>query len=137
MKLKITLLLMATMLSLTGCEVASNSTTSNTGVTTSTTTTTTASILPDRIVVGTITDMDTIAGNNYATLYFADGLSVEVTTASLSNFSSEFYQFFETGNEFTFSLQNDLKNANLYDLVDAAPGVNINSVNVNTTTAGH
>jgi len=137
MKLKITLLLMATMLSLTGCEVASNSTTSNTGVTTSTTTTTTASILPDRIVVGTITDMDTIAGNNYATLYFADGLSVEVTTASLSNFSSEFYQFFETGNEFTFSLQNDLKNANLYDLVDAVPGVNINSVNVNTTTAGH
>ena len=137
MKLKITLLLMATMLSLTGCEVASNSTTSNTGVTTSTTTTTTASILPDRIVVGTITDMDTIAGNNYATLYFADGLSVEVTTASLSNFSSEFYQFFETGNEFTFSLQNDLKNANLYDLVDAEPGVNINSVNVNTTTAGH
>ena len=137
MKLKITLLLMATLLSLTGCEVASNSTTSNTGVTTSTTTTTTASTLPDRIVVGTITDMDTIAGNNYATLYFADGLSVEVTTASLSNFSSEFYQFFETGNEFTFSLQNDLKNANLYDLVDAVPGVNINSVNVNTTTAGH
>ena len=137
MKLKITLLLIATLLSLTGCEVASNSTTSNTGVTTSTTTTTTASILPDRIVVGTITDMDTIAGNNYATLYFADGLSVEVTTASLSNFSSEFYQFFETGNEFTFSLQNDLKNANLYDLVDAVPGVNINSVNVNTTTAGH
>ena len=137
MKLKITLLLMATMLSLTGCEVASNSTTSNTGVTTSTTTTTTASILPDRIVVGIITGMDTIAGNNYATLYFADGLSVEVTTASLSNFSSEFYQFFETGNEFTFSLQNDLKNANLYDLVDAVPGVNINSVNVNTTTAGH
>ena len=128
---------MATMLSLTGCEVASNSTTSNTGVTTSTTTTTTASILPDRIVVGIITGMDTIAGNNYATLYFADGLSVEVTTASLSNFSSEFYQFFETGNEFTFSLQNDLKNANLYDLVDAVPGVNINSVNVNTTTAGH
>ena len=119
MKLKITLLLMATLLSLTGCEVASNSTTSNTGVTTSTTTTTTASTLPDPIVVGTITDMDTIAGNNYATLYFADGLSVEVTTASLSNFSSEFYQFFETGNEFTFSLQNDLKNANLYDLVDA------------------
>jgi ABC-type Fe3+-hydroxamate transport system substrate-binding protein len=137
MKLKITLLLMATLLSLTGCEVASNSTTSNTGVTTSTTTTTTASILPDRIVVGIITGMDTIAGNNYATLYFADGLSVEVTTASLSNFSSEFYQFFETGNEFTFSLQNDLKNANLYDLVDAVPGVNINSVNVNTTTAGH
>ena len=137
MKLKITLLLIATLLSLTGCEVASNSTTSNTGVTTSTTTTTTTSILPDRIVVGTITDMDTIAGNNYATLYFADGLSVEVTTASLSNFSSEFYQFFETGNEFTFSLQNDLKNANLYDLVDAVPGVNINSVNVNTTTAGH
>ena len=137
MKLKITLLLMATMLSLTGCEVASNSTTSNTGVTTSTTTTTTASILPDRIVVGIITGMDTIAGNNYATLYFADGLSVEVTTASLSNFSSEFYQFFETGNEFTFSLQNDLNNANLYDLVDAVPGVNINSVNVNTTTAGH
>jgi len=128
---------MATMLSLTGCEVASNSTTSNTGVTTSTTTTTTTSILPDRIVVGIITGMDTIAGNNYATLYFADGLSVEVTTASLSNFSSEFYQFFETGNEFTFSLQNDLKNANLYDLVDAVPGVNINSVNVNTTTAGH
>jgi len=137
MKLKITLLLIATLLSLTGCEVASNSTTSNTGVTTSTTTTTTASILPDRIVVGIITGMDTIAGNNYATLYFADGLSVEVTTASLSNFSSEFYQFFETGNEFTFSLQNDLKNANLYDLVDAVPGVNINSVNVNTTTAGH
>jgi hypothetical protein len=137
MKLKITLLLIATLLSLTGCEVASNSTTSNTGVTTSTTTTTTTSILPDRIVVGIITGMDTIAGNNYATLYFADGLSVEVTTASLSNFSSEFYQFFETGNEFTFSLQNDLKNANLYDLVDAVPGVNINSVNVNTTTAGH
>jgi len=137
MKLKITLLLIATLLSLTGCEVASNSTTSNTGVTTSTTTTTTASILPDRIVVGTITDMDTIAGNNYATLYFADGLSVEVTTASLSNFSSEFYQFFETGNEFTFSLQIDPQNATLYDLVAATPGVNIDSVNVKTTTVGY
>lgn len=136
MKLIIILLLIATLLSTAGC-VAASTTTINSDVTTYSTITTTASVLPDRIIVGILIDMDTIAGNNYTTLYFADGLSVEVTTTSLLNFSSEFYRFFETGNEITFSLQIDRQNANLYDLVGATAGVNINSVNVKTTTAEH
>jgi len=136
MKLKIIVLLMAALLSTTGCAVAAT-TTVGANVTTSSTITTTTTVLPDRIIVGILTDMETMAGNNYTTLYFADGLSVEVTTASLLNSSSEFYQFFETGNEFTFSLQIDPQNATLYDLVAATPGVNIDSVNVKTTTVGY
>lgn len=98
-------------------------------VTTISTTATTAAVLPDRIIVGRLTDIDTIAGNKYTTLYFDDGLSVEVTTTSLMNFSDELYQFLEPNSTFTYDLQHDSQNANLYDLVGATSGININSLN--------
>ena len=103
-------------------------TTVDTGVATSATTTTVA-VLPDRFIAGTLTDMDTIAGNKYTTLYFDDGLSVEVTTTSLMNFSDELYQFFDSEGTFTYDLQHDSQNANLYDLIGATPSININSLN--------
>jgi hypothetical protein len=43
-------------------------------------------------------------------------------------FSDEFYQFFESSGMFTYDLQQDSQNADLYDLVSATPGVNIGSL---------
>ena len=125
--LVIVLMILTILFSTAGC-ILPTTTTVDTGVVASTTTTTPA-ILPDRIIAGRLTDIDTIAGNKYTTLYFDDGLSVEVTTTSLTNFSDEFYQFFESSGTFTYDLQHDSQNANLYDLIGVTPSINTNSLN--------
>lgn len=124
MKILFIVMILAILFSVVGCNLP----TTTAVLITSTQTTTTAMVLPDRIIAGRLTDIDTISGNKYTTLYFDGGLSVNVTTTSLMNFSDEFYQFFESSSTFTYDLQQDSQNADLYDLVSATPGVNINSL---------
>ena len=121
-------ILIAILITSTGC-IAGTTTTAETGIA-ETTTTAATSILPDRIIIGGLADIDTIAGDNYSTLCFDDGLTVEVTTSSLINFSNEFSQFFESDETFTYDFQQNSQNPNLYDLIAATPGANNNGVNV-------
>ena len=92
MKILFIVMILAILFSVVGCNLP----TTTAVLITSTQTTTTAMVLPDRIIAGRLTDIDTISGNKYTTLYFDGGLSVNVTTTSLMNFSDEFYQFFES-----------------------------------------
>jgi hypothetical protein len=125
MKILFTIMILAILFSAVGCNLM----TTTAVLTTSTTTTTTAAtVLPDRIIAGRLIDIDTISGNKYTTLYFDGGLSVNVTTTSLMNLSDQFYQFFESNGTFTYDLQQDSQNADLYDLVSATSGVNMDSL---------
>jgi hypothetical protein len=118
-------MILAILFSAVGCDL----TTTTAVLTTSTTTTTSAAtVLPDRVMAGRLTDIDTTSGNKYTTLYFDGGLSVNVKTASLTKFSDEFYLFFESSGMFTYDLQQDSQNADLCDLIGVNPGVNIDSL---------